>query len=317
MSVRRAIAMDNDAFVDPLANLFPQADKPRFANLDWPVWDEGVFDPNMQALEDGHELAFIAGTAYVRRSVSLERPPGLPEFLDKATLNFLGRWGINGFIIGKEKAVVQIKDSHDLLASFRSGVLFAIEKLRELQVPKDVNEGVLKELIDALEAHAHGHFVAMAELGPGIAEALRVESVLTRLGLREIEEDSGIDEEQDEPQDGRSEKSSQEVGKDDDGSQYTEVFEGIGGSVASGDSDQEDLVFEGDELYEEWKDILEILREQQMGKNGNGDTQGGENNPESAAGSSKKRRRTKSKKAKKAKIQAERDKMKAKETKAG
>ncbi|KAL1593193.1 hypothetical protein SLS60_010801 [Paraconiothyrium brasiliense] len=330
---RQAIVMEGDMSVDPLASLFQPVEKPRFANLDWPVWDEGVFDPHMQALEDGHELAFIAGTAYVRRCVSLGRPSDLAELLDKPTLNFLGRWGINGFVIGKENAVAQIKDSLDLLASFRSGVLFAISKLRELQVPKEVNGDILKELIDALEAHAHGHFVAMAELGPGVAESLRVENVLTRLGLMEVAEEPGIDEVQEryeakfvvegEPQDERSKKRGQmrkdyADGDDDDGPQYTEDFEDVGGSVAPDDSDEEVLLLDGDELYEDMKEMekeLERLKEQGMASTGNGDNQDGENNSKSAAGSSRKGRRAKSKKAKKAKIQAKRDKSAAIATK--
>jgi hypothetical protein len=182
--------MDSEPYIDPLASVFPPTDNPRFSNLNWPVWDNNVFDRDVQALEDGRKLAFIAGTTYVRYAVSLERPKILSELLDKVTLNFLGRWGITGFIIGQDKALYLTQDDRNLLACYRSGVLFAINTLREADVPDNVNKDNVKELIDALESYAHVHFVTMAELGPAIMEAAELENVLTEVSMLELAQES-------------------------------------------------------------------------------------------------------------------------------
>ncbi|KAK7187489.1 uncharacterized protein CC84DRAFT_1172488 [Paraphaeosphaeria sporulosa] len=185
--------MESDTYTDPLASLFRPADKPRFASLNWPVWDGAIFDPNMRANRDSDKLAFIAGTVYVRHAVSLRRPKIMLKLLDQATLNHLARWGINGFVIGEERASERIERDRDLLASFRSGVLLAMDELRKAEVPNNVNQDDLKEVIDALESYVHGHFVEMAELGPAVAEAVRAEDALAQTNAMTMAEEFGSD----------------------------------------------------------------------------------------------------------------------------
>lgn len=185
--------MEDESQTDSLDSLFPPVDKPRFANLDWPIWDGSVFDPNVQALDDGSEMAFIAGTLYVRYAVSTRRPENLTGLLDGATRRFLARWGIEGFIIGKRNAIELVRDDLDLLSNYRSGVLFAIKKLRECDIPEEVNKDDLFELLDALEAYAHEHYVAMSQLGPGVAAAQRLDNFLGRLGEDRTTEESHND----------------------------------------------------------------------------------------------------------------------------
>lgn len=321
--------MDSDAHTDSFASLFRPTHKPRFADLDWPVWDGDVFDPDMQALNNGHELAFIAGTTYVRRAVSVERPRNLRELLDKATLNHLGRFGVTGFVIGEERALERMEEDRDLLASFRSGTLLAIDELRNAKVPDDANKDDLKEFIDALESFVHVHFVAMAELGPGVAEAVRAENVLTGLTAMRIAEDSEgheIEEHsedelttegrlQDEPnakkaiaqKDEESQDDNNAASKDNDdsdgyedegeGSEYFGESRSRGGITSSSHDDEE-----GEDEDEDGMKSSSF--------SGNEIAQKADTTLESDLNSTKRAKRAKSKKAKKAKVQAKRDKKK-------
>ncbi|KAF2451551.1 hypothetical protein P171DRAFT_438264 [Karstenula rhodostoma CBS 690.94] len=314
--------MDSDTYTDPLASLFRPTDKPRFANLDWPVWDSAVFDRNVQALKKGHELAFIAGTTYVRRAVSVQRPKKLPELVDKATLNHLGRWGFTGFIIGEERALEQIEEDRDLLSSFRSGVFFAMNHLRNAEVPGDVNKEDLKEVIDALESYTHGHFVAMAELGPGVAEAVRVENAFMELNAMRMADDSESQEE-----DEHSEKESTTEGKlqnepnakktteqkDEESRDHTKTS-----AKDYGDDDDDD---EGSEYFEELEILEGIVSPNDADDEGEEDTtspsfaetdiaDGADATHKSEVVSARRGKRTKTKKAKKAKMQAKCNKKK-------
>lgn len=184
--------MDTDAHADPLATLFRSTYKNRFAELDWPTWDRGVFDSKMQASADGQELSFVAGNIYTRRVLSLERPKKLSELLDKDTLNFLGRWGISGFRTTHQEVLEQVQGNQELLASFQSGVLYAINNLRTAEVPEGINRDVLMELLDVMEADGHDQFVSMAEIGADIAEKQRIEEMLER--FKNCKTDDGEDE---------------------------------------------------------------------------------------------------------------------------
>ncbi|KAF1965270.1 hypothetical protein BU23DRAFT_574991 [Bimuria novae-zelandiae CBS 107.79] len=157
----------DDTYTDPLASAFQPTQKPCFADLEWPVWDQGIFDRDNRALDNAHELAFIAVTLYTRRAVNYDRLEPLSALLDKATLNFLGGWGINGVTLTRDEVLSEVEGDQELLLSFFSGVLYAIEKLRKTEVPQGVCEDNMRELVDAFEAHAHEHFVAMVHLVPG------------------------------------------------------------------------------------------------------------------------------------------------------
>ena len=133
--------MEADTYINPLEALLRPAERPRFAHLDWPVWDGNVSDLKMQSSKDGDKLAFVAGTVYVRYAVSSKRPRTLCEYLDNNTLNHLARWGIKGFIIGEERASERIEEDLSLLDSYRSGVLLAMHELRKkAEVPDNVNK---------------------------------------------------------------------------------------------------------------------------------------------------------------------------------
>lgn len=176
---------DTHTHTDPLESLFRPAEKPRFADLKWRPWDEGVFNSTNQELKDRQELAFFAGTVHVRRAVSLNRPDGLSKLVDRTMLNFLASWGISGFFVGREELLRLIEGHETLLDSFRAGVLFAIGKLRDITVAEGVDETEFKELVDAFEAFVHKQYFDTVQLRDGIEEAAALEDVLNMLDAME------------------------------------------------------------------------------------------------------------------------------------
>lgn len=321
--------MEGDSYTDPLAALLRPTVRPRFASLDWAVWDGNqIFDPDMQSREDGPRLALVAGTTYVRQAVSIKRPETLSKHLDNNTLNYLARWGIKGFLIGEERASERIEGDHNLLDSYRSGVLLALSELRKAKVPDNVNKKDLKEVIDALEFYTHGHYVEMAEIGPGIAARIRAENVLAQQFMAMKMAQNSEDHEGGEESDGEdtddsklqdrpgTEEANQQEHKDAHNDTNTTAKDfGNGGENDNGDDDESTEYFDEVLILEEIDSSSDDNEERGKDDDTEASSVAEKEAPDETKAPhqeetvrSKRGQRAKSKKAKKAKTQAKRNK---------
>ena len=125
-------------------------------------WVSCVYHRANQDFDDDQGIAFVAGTLHTRRAVSFDRPERLSELLDQQTLNFLAGWGISGLQLRRRDVMDMVEGHTRILDSFRAGVLYAIEQLREVVVPEGVNVVDCKGVVDALEGFAHEQYIHLS-----------------------------------------------------------------------------------------------------------------------------------------------------------
>lgn len=177
---------------DLLADLFPRARPFRFADLSWPPWDAAIYDP---AYQGQHYLACLAGANYVYRNLTSERSSQLSLRLSSSSTSFLDKF--NSKIDVEEYGAIIARDQ-SMLASFQSGAIYAIGKLRAA-MGEQLSQGELGDYVKALEANVHQQFVARAyDIGTITAEvqasdALKKLVELQNMKLESDDEDVSVD----------------------------------------------------------------------------------------------------------------------------
>jgi hypothetical protein len=139
---------------DPYINLMPHVEPTsRFENLNWMGWDGELYDPKWA---QSFQITFWAGALYVHRCLYLEANPVVLNLYGQNTTMLLSTW--SPAITGDTSKIEEdIKEASSVFATFHSGAIYMIEKLRVHMEDMHEKEG-FGECLDDLEKDVHRQF---------------------------------------------------------------------------------------------------------------------------------------------------------------